>query len=74
MKKTKLKSLDELLRSDIEQLYQTLDPSKKEYLLLQTIDNDEYKIYPGTKWEDVPPNWSCPDCQATKSDFEMIEL
>ncbi|MBP9742782.1 MAG: rubredoxin [Burkholderiales bacterium] len=31
-------------------------------------------IAPGTLWEDVPPNWSCPDCQATKDDFEMIEL
>ena len=19
-------------------------------------------IAPGTKWEDVPPNWRCPDC------------
>ena len=21
-------------------------------------------IAPGTKWEDVPPNWTCPDCGA----------
>lgn len=34
----------------------------------------EEGITPGTKWEDVPPNWYCPDCQASKSDFEMIEL
>ena len=21
-------------------------------------------IAPGTKWEDVPPNWTCPECGA----------
>lgn len=31
-------------------------------------------IFPGTKWEDVPLNWSCPDCEARKSDFEMVEF
>src|SRR6266705_2914205 len=28
-------------------------------------------IAPGTKWEDVPPNWTCPECGARKEDFEM---
>ncbi|HET7306831.1 MAG TPA: rubredoxin [Gammaproteobacteria bacterium] len=31
-------------------------------------------IAPGTKWEDVPLNWTCPDCGAGKEDFEMIEV
>ncbi len=31
-------------------------------------------IAPGTKWEDVPEDWLCPDCGATKNDFQMIEL
>jgi len=31
-------------------------------------------IPPGTSWEDVPENWKCPDCGASKSDFEMIEI
>jgi rubredoxin len=31
-------------------------------------------IAPGTRWEDVPPNWCCPDCSARKEDFEMMEL
>ena len=26
------------------------------------------------RWEDVPESWSCPDCGAMKSDFEMVEL
>tara|TARA_B100000927_G_C16454022_1_gene465049 strand:+ start:1460 stop:1627 length:168 start_codon:yes stop_codon:yes gene_type:complete len=31
-------------------------------------------IEPGTKWEDVPSTWACPDCGATKDDFDMIEV
>jgi rubredoxin len=31
-------------------------------------------IAPGTRWEDVPPNWTCPECGARKEDFEMVEL
>ena len=29
-------------------------------------------IPPGTRWEDVPVNWSCPECGARKDDFEMV--
>ena len=31
-------------------------------------------IEPGTRWEDVPLNWQCPECGAGKDDFEMIEI
>ncbi|AMT97593.1 MULTISPECIES: FAD-dependent oxidoreductase [Psychrobacter] len=31
-------------------------------------------IAPGTKWEDIPEDWLCPDCQVTKADFEMLEI
>lgn len=31
-------------------------------------------IAPGTKWEDVPSEWMCPECQVGKADFEMIEI
>ena len=34
----------------------------------------EEGIAPGTRWEDVPPNWTCPECGARKEDFEMIEI
>jgi rubredoxin len=27
-------------------------------------------VAPGTKWEDVPDNWECPVCGASKDDFE----
>jgi rubredoxin len=31
-------------------------------------------IAPGTRWEDIPPNWRCPECGADKDDFEMVEI
>lgn len=30
-------------------------------------------IAPGTRWEDVPESWACPDCGTPKSDFVMEE-
>ena len=34
----------------------------------------EEGIAAGTRWDDVPPNWTCPECGARKEDFEMIEI
>lgn len=34
----------------------------------------EDNIAPGTAWEDVPDSWLCPDCGASKDEFEMVEL
>ena len=31
-------------------------------------------IEPGTRWEDIPEDWLCPDCGVGKEDFEMIEI
>ena len=31
-------------------------------------------IEPGTRWDDIPDDWSCPDCGAAKADFEMVEV
>ena len=31
----------------------------------------EEGIAPGTRWADVPEDWTCPDCAAGKADFEM---
>ncbi len=27
---------------------------------------------PGTRWEDIPEDWTCPECSASKSDFYLI--
>ena len=28
-------------------------------------------LAPGTRWEDIPADWSCPRCGVKKSDFEV---
>ena len=33
----------------------------------------EEGIAPGTKWEDVPEDWECPECGVSKYDFEMVQ-
>ena len=30
-------------------------------------------IAPGTRWEDVPETWTCPDCGVSKDDFEPVD-
>jgi rubredoxin len=30
-------------------------------------------VKPGTKWEDVPDDWECPVCGASKYEFEPEE-
>lgn len=31
-------------------------------------------IEPGTRWDDIPEDWLCPDCGAMKTDFEMVVI
>jgi rubredoxin len=31
-------------------------------------------IAAGTRWEDVPADWTCPECGVGKAEFEMVEL
>lgn len=34
----------------------------------------EEGIAAGTKWEDVPEDWVCPECKVGKDQFEMVVL
>lgn len=38
----------------------------------EAVGMPDSDIPPGTAWEDVPDDWACPDCGATKEDFEMV--
>jgi rubredoxin len=40
----------------------------------EAVGDPDTGIAPGTKWEDVPPNWTCPDCGARKEDYELVEF
>ena len=30
-------------------------------------------IAPGTRFEDIPEDWYCPDCGTEKQDFELVD-
>jgi rubredoxin-NAD+ reductase len=37
-------------------------------------DGDEGSgIEPGTRWEDVPDDWRCPECGAEKSEYILLD-
>ncbi len=37
-------------------------------------DGDEGSgIEPGTRWEDVPDDWRCPECGAEKSEYTLLD-
>ena len=38
----------------------------------ESIGDPESGLEPGTRWEDVPENWLCPECGAEKSAFELM--
>ena len=34
----------------------------------------EEGIAAGTRWDEIPDDWCCPDCGVTKADFEMMPV
>jgi len=38
----------------------------------EAIGDPDSGIAPGTRWEDVPKDWVCPDCGVGKDDFELL--
>lgn len=44
------------------------------YIYDEAEGDPEEGIPPGTRWDDLPITWCCPDCGAPKEDFEMVEV
>jgi rubredoxin len=40
------------------------------YVYDEAAGDPEHGIAPGTRWEDVPADWVCPLCGATRAEFE----
>ena len=40
----------------------------------ENVGMPEDGIPAGTRWNDIPDNWECPDCGVSKADFDMVEL
>ena len=43
------------------------------YIYDERVGDPEHGLPPGTRWEDVPEDWGCPDCAVTKADFALLE-
>lgn len=43
------------------------------YIYEEEKGDPDNGVAPGTVWDDVPDDWTCPDCGAAKEDFELIE-
>ncbi|MGH8505733.1 MAG: rubredoxin [Stenotrophobium sp.] len=39
----------------------------------EVLGDPDGGIAPGTRYEDIPDDWVCPECGAAKSDYELIE-
>lgn len=62
----------------IQGVYNLMDNNRKWQCIVCGYIYDEAEgwpddgIEPGTRWEDVPEDWMCPECGVGKDDFEMI--
>ncbi|HUL12330.1 MAG TPA: rubredoxin [Methylococcaceae bacterium] len=43
------------------------------YIYDEEAGDPDSGINPGTRWEDVPEDWTCPDCGSSKQDFDLLE-
>lgn len=43
------------------------------YIYDEAVGDPQHGLAPGTAWADIPEDWFCPDCGATKADFELME-
>ena len=41
------------------------------YIYDEELGDPDEGLAPGTKWDDIPEDWECPDCGAMKEDFVM---
>lgn len=43
------------------------------YIYDEAVGDPEHGWAPGTRWEDIPDDWSCPECGASKADFQLVD-
>jgi rubredoxin len=61
-------------------LFQEVAGMKKWQCIVCGYIYDEAEGWPddgiaaGTRWEDVPADWVCPECGVGKAEFEMVEI
>ena len=43
------------------------------YIYDESEGDEDSGLAAGTRWEDVPEDWSCPLCGASKADFTLLD-
>ena len=43
-----------------------------DYVYNEAEGDPEHGIKAGTRWQDIPEDWTCPECGIAKADFEMV--
>jgi rubredoxin len=44
-----------------------------DYIYDEEKGDPDSGLKPGTKFQDIPENWSCPECGVTKTFLELID-
>jgi rubredoxin-NAD+ reductase len=44
-----------------------------DYIYDEALGDPEHGLAPGTRYEAIPDDWSCPDCGVTKTDFYCFD-
>ena len=44
------------------------------YVYDETVSDPDGGIPSGTRWEDIPDDWTCPDCGVSKADLTMVPI
>ena len=44
-----------------------------DYIYDEELGDEEEGFAPGTRWEDIPDDWYCPDCGAENEMFMEME-
>ena len=42
------------------------------YIYDEESGDPDSNLPPGTRWEDIPEDWTCPDCGTTKDNFDLL--
>lgn len=56
----------------IDMPYQKYICSACGYVYDEELGDPDSGIDPGTRWEDIPDDWMCPDCGVDKSYFDLM--
>ncbi len=44
-----------------------------DYVYDEALGDPAHGLAPGTRYADIPDDWSCPDCGVTKADFYCFD-